>query len=106
MRTALHALGVKIWVASIACPWENGRIERFFGTFKAAITRILIEGADLPHRLIEFRAFYNHVRTHQHLGGRTPAEAWSGIPKQHGPHGEFTSLWHGELTGWYFPKRE
>ena len=26
-------------------PWQNGRIERFFGTFKAHIRQILIEDA-------------------------------------------------------------
>jgi putative transposase len=106
MHATLRLIGVKLQVVQIACPWMNGRIERFFGTFKAAITRIQIEGADLSCRLIEFRCFYNHVRAHQHIGGRTPAEAWSGVAKQHGTHGEFASLWHGELSGWHFPKRE
>lgn len=38
----------------------NGRIKRFFGTFKAAIRQVVVLGAgDLRVRLIEFRAFYN-----------------------------------------------
>ena len=106
MRAALRLLGVKLQVVEPACPWQNGRIERFFGTFKAAIGTIVVNGADLPHRLIEFRSFYNHVRSHQHLHGRTPAEAWAGLDKQHGGSGEFVSLWHSALAGWYFPRRE
>ncbi len=106
MRAALGVLGVKLQVVQIACPWMSGRIERFFGSFKAVVRQIVINGADLTHRLVEFRCFYNHVRTHQHLAGRTPAEAWSSIAKQHGGHGEFFSLWNGELSGWHFPKRE
>lgn len=106
MRAALRLLGVKLQVVEPACPWQNGRIERFFGTFKAAIGTIVVNGADLPHRLIEFRCFYNHVRSHQHLHGRTPAEAWAGLDKQHGGSGEFVSLWHNALAGWYFPRRE
>ncbi|MCC6562154.1 MAG: hypothetical protein IT478_12410, partial [Xanthomonadales bacterium] len=65
-----------------------------------------IARADPRRRLIELRAFYNHVRMHQHIDARTPAEAWTGIAKQHGAHGEFFSIWHGELSGWYFPMRE
>ena len=76
MRAALRVLGIELQVVAIACPWMNGRIERFFGTFKAAIRTIAVDGPDLAHRLIEFRCFYNHVRSHQHLRGRTPAEAW------------------------------
>lgn len=75
MRAALRVLGIELQIVAIACPWMNGKIERFFGSFKAAISRIVIEGADPRRRLIELRAFYNHVRMHQHIDGRTPAEA-------------------------------
>lgn len=106
MRVVLRLLRVKLQIVQVACPWQNGRIERFFGTFKAAIRTIVVNGTDLPSRLIEFRCFYNHVRSHQHIGGRTPAEAWTGIDKQHGRGGVFMNLWHGALAGWYFPRRE
>ena len=68
MRATLRLLGVKLQVIQVACPWMNGRIERFFGTFKAAIRQVVVLGAeDLCVRLVEFRAFYNHVNAHQHL---------------------------------------
>ena len=105
MRAALTLLGVRLQTIDKHCPWPNGRIERFFGTFKAAIRRIVVAGVDLPHRLIEFRAFYNHARPHQHLDGRTPAEAWRGVAKAHG-EGKFIELWSGVLSGWHFPLRE
>jgi len=100
-----YALGIKLQTTDPGCPWQNGRIERFFGTFKAAIRRIAVLPEDLPMRLMQFRAFYNFARTHQHLNGRTPAEAWSGSRKAVGD-GEFVTAWRGVLNGWYFPMRE
>jgi putative transposase len=76
MRIALAALGIQHQKTELHCPWQNGRIERFFGTFKRHIDKIqLIDGEDLRIKLIEFRCWYNHARPHQHLDGRTPAEA-------------------------------
>jgi hypothetical protein len=52
--------------------------------------------------LVEFRAWYNHARHHQHLHGRTPAEAWGIMAKATGKPC-FVSVWEGRLTGWFFP---
>lgn len=61
------------------CPWQNGRIERLFGTLKPLLRQPVIPDAvALQGRLHEFANFYNHVRVHQRLHGLTPAEAWSG----------------------------
>lgn len=58
-------------------PWQNGRVERFFGTLKAKLNLWGVDsGEQLDLALGDFRDWYNHVRPHQHLGGRTPAEAW------------------------------
>lgn len=104
MRLGLFALGVRLQFIEPFCPWQNGRIERFFGAFKRAVRLIPVSGVDdLRIRLIEFRAFYNHVRSHQHLNGRTPAEAWADVRKAHGI-GQFISTWNGALAGWYFPR--
>jgi len=105
MRCALTILGIKLQTTDPGCPWQNGRIERFFGTFKAAIRQILVAPEDFPIRLMQFRAFYNFARTHQYLNGRTPAEAWSGSRKAIGD-GQFVTAWRGVLNGWYFPMRE
>ena len=60
-------------------PWQNGRIERLFGTLKPLLRQLFIpDAAALQARLKEFAHFYNHVRMHQSLDGLTPAEAWCG----------------------------
>lgn len=48
-RFALWVLGIRRQRTEPHRPWQNGRVERFVGTRQ------------------------NHVRPHQHLGGRTPA---------------------------------
>jgi putative transposase len=103
MRGALTLLDVRLQATQPHCPWQNGRIERFFGTFKAKMNQIMVADAmELRLRLGEFRTWYNHIRPHQHLGGRTPAEAWNGICRSMAEP-KFYSTWDGLLTGWYFP---
>lgn len=103
MKLALTLLGVHLQRTDVHCPWQNGRIERLFGTFKAALAKIVVaDSSDLHAKLVEFRAWYNHARPHQHLGMRTPAEAWSGRERAIGtPY--WLRVWDGELAGWYFP---
>ena len=105
MRSILWMLGVRLQTTDPGCPWQNGRIERFFGTFKSAIKKIAVAPGDLTDRLTQFRAFYNFAREHQNLKGRTPAEAWTGARKAVGD-GVFIEAWSGQLVGWYFPKHE
>jgi putative transposase len=78
LRIALKVLGIRQQFAQPHSPWQNGRIERLFGTLKPLLRRLALPGAGaLDTALFEFRLFYNHVRTHQNLGGRTPAEVWA-----------------------------
>lgn len=86
------------------CPWMNGHVERFFGTLKEKLHGWAVDGREqLNGALGDFLAWYHHVRPHQHLGGRTPTEAWAGIdpyataPKAVG----YFSAWDGLLTGFY-----
>jgi transposase InsO family protein len=103
MKTALGRLGIRLQTTALHCPWQNGRIERFFGTLKQKLDRIaVVDGDDLRVKLVEFRAWYNHVRPHQHLGGHTPAETWSGRPKSV-KRPQFVSIWGGHISGWFFP---
>lgn len=102
MRAALALLGVRHQPTDPHCPWQNGRIERFFGTLKSKLDRIgIADGDDLRRKLIEFSHWYHH-RPHQHLAGHTPAEVWEG-------RGRSTRMpqrieaWDGRLKGWYFP---
>lgn len=98
----LRMLGIRLQRSAPNCPWQNGRIERLFGTLKAVLNRItVLDGHELSLRLAEFRCFYNHVRPHQHLAGRTPAEAWDERAKAN-RRPEFVHAWDGLLSGWYF----
>jgi putative transposase len=53
-------------------PWQNGRIERFFGTLKREIDAIVDTSLPLPLRLTLFQRYYNNDRPHQALKGKTP----------------------------------
>jgi transposase InsO family protein len=85
-------------------PWQNGRIERLFLTLKEKLDRLEVEGfAALALALPEFRFWYNHVRPHQHLQGKTPAEAWSKTDPYAKPVKQelWFEAWEGLLTGYY-----
>ncbi|QEW08490.1 integrase core domain-containing protein [Nitrincola iocasae] len=86
------------------CPWQNGRIERFFGTFKTHIRQILIEDAtQLGKQVPTFFGWNIQIRLHQSLGGRTPAEVWLGLEPPKASSWFYVSLWHGALRGFYAP---
>ncbi len=79
-RLALFLLGIRHQTTDLHCPWQNGRVERFFGTLKESLDKLAVSSFDaLNSALTEFRVFYNHVRPHQNLAGATPAEAWAGV---------------------------
>ncbi|HEX5339090.1 MAG TPA: integrase core domain-containing protein [Gallionella sp.] len=108
-KSKLFRLGCK--VAGIAqqfsepgCPWMNGRIERLFGTLKAKLDRIEVDGREtLAHLLADFRDWYNAVRPHHNLAGLTPDEAWYGAdPYAHTPKAvHWFEAWDGLLKGYY-----
>lgn len=103
MRGALALVGVRLQTIELHCPWQNGRIERFFGTLKQNLDAISVaDCSELAFKLRTFRTWYNHVRPHQHLLGRTPAEAWASRGKSLRTPERF-SAWEGRLTGWFFP---
>ena len=79
MRFTLWLLGIKRQTTQIASPWQNGKIERLFGTTKQSFRDLVFPiSQSLAEGLKEFRFFYNHVRPHQNLGYNTPANAWEG----------------------------
>ena len=103
-RLALFLLGIRHQTTDLHCPWQNGRVERFFGTLKESLDQIAVTSFDaLNSALGEFRFFYNHVRPHQNLAGATPAEVWSGV----NPYATrfkqeyWFEAWDGLLQGYY-----
>lgn len=103
-RAALLLTGIRHQRSDPGCPWQNGRIERLFGTLKAKLDLLEVAAfGALDVALGEFRFWYNHVRPHQHLGGATPAEAWVGINPFSGRIKKeyWFEAWGGLLQGYY-----
>ena len=103
-RWGLKILNIKHQLSAKHCPWQNGRIERFFGTFKQiAKKRLVFDVGQLQQNLDDFRCWYNHCRPHQHLQGRTPAEVWDGHKAPiNRPDPVRIRFWNGALNGYYF----
>jgi len=81
MKFTLWVLGIKRQTTQIASPWQNGKIERLFGTMKQSFIDLVFPTTQsLESGLKEFRFFYNHIRLHQNLGYNTPANAWDDKP--------------------------
>lgn len=79
-RCALFLLSIRHQRTDLHCPWQNGRVERFFGTLQTSLDQLAVLSFEaLGDALVEFRFFYNHVRSHQNLSGATPAEVWAGV---------------------------
>ena len=83
-------------------PWQNGRIERFFGTLKAELRHYVVnDQKHLLQSMAGFQFWYNVTRAHQHLHGWTPMEAWSGIDPHRLPPKSIEKFeaWDGRLKG-------
>ncbi len=103
-RLALFLLDIRHHRTEPHCPWQNGRIERFFGTLKEKLDQLVVDSFDaLNQALTEFRFYYNHVRPHQNLSGRTPTEAWGTLdPYTTRVKSEYWfEAWEGLLKGYY-----
>lgn len=73
----LRWLGIRHQRTQLHHPWQNGRIERLFGTIKPALRRLAPASViDLQQVLHMVGRLYNHHRPHQALDGVTPAAAW------------------------------
>lgn len=100
---ALEQLGIRHQRTTPGCPWQNGRIERLFGTLKQILDCWIVSGiTQLNRDLDTFRYWYNHIRPHQNLDGRTPAEAWNGIDPYAKPARQhWFEAWDGLLSGYH-----
>lgn len=102
---ALRWMGIRHQRSEPGCPWQNGRIERLFGTLKPLLKMHAPTAAALERALDEFAWFYNHVRVHQNLRGLTPAEAWRGETtadvRRRAGQGCWVSALNGLLVGYH-----
>ena len=102
-RFGLWLLGIKQQTTDIAHPWQNGKVERFFGSLKQKLNQWETTSfEELSHSLQLFRFWYNHVRPHDYLDGWTPAEQWrdkKGTPYE----AQWFEAWSGLLSGYYLP---
>lgn len=102
----LCLMRIKHHRTEVACPWMNGRIERLFGTLKEKLNDWEVSSFEsLNHSLHLFRFWYNHVRSHQHLDGLTPAEVWRGKTNFNRTSNKvyWFDEWQGLLCGYYLP---
>lgn len=69
-RLGLWLLGIRHQRTDPACPWQNGRVERFFGNLKEKLDQWEVAGGEeLKRALNLFQLWYNHVRPHAGLLG-------------------------------------
>jgi putative transposase len=69
-RIVLDALGIKHWLARINRPQTNGKVERFFLTYKTEFATGCFSN------ISDFIKHYNEARPHMSLGYKTPKQVW------------------------------
>ena len=103
---ALALVNIRRQCIKVKRPWQNGRIERLFGTLKPLLRKLQPANVvELRQALGEFARFYNHVRVHLHLHGRTPMEVRHGDTPQRvcsrAGNGRWVSAMKGLLIGYH-----
>jgi transposase InsO family protein len=69
-RIALDLLGIKHYVAPVNRPQTNGKIERFFLSYKTEFT------TGSFRNLTDYIKHYNEARPHMSLNYKTPKQVW------------------------------
>jgi putative transposase len=70
-RIALDALGIKHYLARVNRPQTNGKVERFFRTYKTEYI------TDVFSNINDFFKHYNNTRIHMSLNYKTPQQIWN-----------------------------
>jgi putative transposase len=69
-RIVLDTLGIKHWLARINRPQTNGKVERFFLTYKTEFATGCFTNIN------DFIKHYNEARPHMSLSYKTPKQVW------------------------------
>lgn len=72
-RIVLDALGIKHYVARVNRPQTNGKVERFFLSYKTEYA------TGTFNSIIDYIKHHNNSRLHMSLNYRTPQEVWNEI---------------------------
>jgi len=75
-RATLNVLGIKHSLAPVNRPQTNGKVERFFRTYKEEYITGTFKSID------EFFKHYNEVRLHMSLHYKTPKEVWDELKRK------------------------
>jgi len=75
-RTALDALGIKHYVARVNRPQTNGKVERFFLSYKTEYATGTFKN------IYDYITHYNENRPHMSLGYKTPRQTWNLLTKR------------------------
>jgi putative transposase len=70
-RIALDNLGIKHYLARVNRPQTNGKVERFFLSYKTEFTTGTFKN------ITEYIKHYNEARPHMSLNYKTPKETWN-----------------------------
>ncbi|MAE43061.1 hypothetical protein CMO93_04770 [Candidatus Woesearchaeota archaeon] len=70
-RIVLNALGIKHYLARVNRPQTNGKVERFFLTYKTEYATGSFKN------IYDFIKHYNEERIHMRLNYQTPKEVWN-----------------------------
>jgi putative transposase len=74
-RIALDALGIKHYLARVNRPQTNGKVERFFHTYKSEFIQETFSS------LTDFIKHYNEERPHMSLNYKTPKQVWEELKR-------------------------
>jgi len=75
-RATLNMLGIKHSLARVNRPQTNGKVERFFRTYKEEYITNTFSSLE------EFFKHYNEVRLHMSLHYKTPKEVWDELKRK------------------------
>ena len=96
------SLGIRLVCSRPGCPQDNGGHERMHRDVRSDVQALPAETREAQQRLLDrWQQEFNHVRPHQALGGRTPAELYTRSERRFGtrPPYEYPAHFHVTKVG-------